>query len=108
MFDFFNFQIVKDADEELQELMRQEAVLVDVRTREEVSYAGVEKAINIPMEEIPARLEELDESQRMIVFCRSGNRSEQVKKYLLQRGYEQVLNGGSWQHIEELLNKNKS
>ena len=35
---------------------------------------------------------ELDPEKEVVVYCRSGARSEQVARYLMQNGFEHVLN----------------
>ncbi|MEY2963210.1 MAG: hypothetical protein RL754_471 [Bacteroidota bacterium] len=72
-----------------------EATLVDVRSRGEVAFEAVPGAINIPLDEVPARWEEFkDFSRPLVVFCRSGNRSGQALMFLAQKGITDGLNGG--------------
>lgn len=74
--------------------------LVDVRTPKEVSEAGIEGAENIPMDDVPDHLEEFRQMQgNIVVFCRSGARSERVMHYLKQNGIENVINGGGYGDI---------
>ncbi|MES1218583.1 MAG: rhodanese-like domain-containing protein, partial [Bacteroidota bacterium] len=53
-------------------------------------------SINIPLNEIPQRIEEVKELAKPLVFCcASGNRSGQVYRYVAQQGVE-CYNAGSW------------
>ncbi len=82
-----------------------EVVLVDVRTPLEFQGGSVVGAINIPMNEVVARIDELKKMEPLVVFCRSGNRSEQVMHYLRNQGVSEVWNGGSWIELNAELNQ---
>ncbi len=70
--------------------------IVDVRTTEEFSGGNVVGSINIPLQEIQLRLEELKNlKQPLVLCCASGNRSLHAIQYLSQQGVE-CCNGGSW------------
>lgn len=79
--------------------------LIDVREDEEVAAGMIPGARHIPMNQIPARLDEIDPDQEIIFICRSGYRSERVCEYLQQHGYDNCVNmaGGmlQWWHEEE-------
>lgn len=72
-------------------LMKEGAVLVDVRERDEWDAAHVPGSVHVPMREVPARAAEF-QGRRVLFFCRSGNRSGQVTAYLLSRGLQDVAN----------------
>ena len=81
-----------------------EVALVDVRTPLEFQAGSVNGAINIPMDEVVARIDELKNIEPLVVFCRSGNRSEQVMHYLRNQGVTEVWNGGGWIELNTELN----
>lgn len=66
--------------------------LLDVREAEELAIVALPGAIHIPMMQIPARLDELDREQPVVVMCHHGDRSRQVARFLLANGFEQVYN----------------
>lgn len=72
------------------------AVLLDVREPWELQTASVAPAgfrlLAIPMNEIPARLSELDENQRIACLCHHGARSQRVAAFLHQNGFAQLAN----------------
>ncbi len=69
--------------------------LIDVRSPAELYEMAIDNAVNIPMDEVPSRLNEFRDMQGdIVVFCRSGARSESVKQYLIQNGIPNVINGG--------------
>lgn len=71
-------------------------IIVDVRTEDEFSEKHIEGAILIPNESIgntmPDKLPKLD--ARILVYCRSGNRSRQAAEKLIELGYTQVYDFG--------------
>lgn len=70
--------------------------IVDVRSSAEFSGGHVANSINIPLQEIPKRLEELKSlNLPLVLCCASGGRSGQAHAYLMQQGIE-CYNGGSW------------
>jgi rhodanese-related sulfurtransferase len=76
-----------------QRLDRGEALsMLDVREPEEIQIAELPGAIHIPMNDIPARLSELDRDAQWVVVCHHGIRSAQVAMYLAQMGFTRVAN----------------
>ncbi len=65
-------------------------VLVDVREPWERETAKIDGSLFIPMGDIPARIQELDPDDRVIVVCHHGVRSLNVAAWLRQQGYEQA------------------
>jgi rhodanese-related sulfurtransferase len=66
--------------------------LIDVREPWEVAIAGLPQALNIPLNELPQRLAELDPKADTVVMCKSGGRSRRATAYLASRGFERVAN----------------
>ena len=67
-------------------------LVVDVREKWELDIASIPDVLHIPMNEIPARLGELDAGREIVVMCRSGGRSMQVAQFLARNGYRSVAN----------------
>jgi rhodanese-related sulfurtransferase len=67
-------------------------LLVDVREPVELEIASLAAAIHIPMGEITQRIAELDRNKTIICLCKSGGRSAQVGQYLVQQGFDRVIN----------------
>jgi phage shock protein E len=79
--------------------------VVDVRTRAEFMGGHVSGSINIPLQEIVERADELKQLKQPIIFCcASGNRSGQATMYFKSQGME-CENGGSWLDVNYNLNK---
>ena len=71
-------------------------IILDVRTLEEFSEGHIPGAINIPNEDIgTAEIPELpNKEQRILVYCRSGNRSKQAAEKLVALGYTNIVEFG--------------
>lgn len=79
------------------------AYLVDVRNPEEFSQSRVKGSVNIPLDTLPSHLAEFKDKKNIVVFCRSGNRSGQAKAILEQNGFSNVVNGGSWEEVNQFV-----
>lgn len=67
-------------------------VLLDVREPWELATARLPGSLDIPMGQIPARLDELPPDRPLIVMCHHGMRSLQVVMFLKHQGFESVSN----------------
>ena len=91
----------------LQELINDNQVtIVDVRTEEEFLEGNVNGSINIPLDEVVERAEELKQMQPLVLCCLSGGRSGQATDYLQSLGCKKVYNGGGWEEVIAQQNKN--
>lgn len=87
------------------DLFERGAVIIDVRSVQEFKAGHGQKAINIPLQEINSRIEEVRAyGKPVIACCRSGNRSGSAANTLKSAGIE-AYNGGSWQHVDRELAK---
>lgn len=78
--------------EQARELIEKSPLLVilDVRTVQEFEDGYVEGAINIPVDELEQRLEELDRNDEILVYCRTGNRSTRAVQILRENGFNKI------------------
>ena len=77
--------------------------IIDVRGSFEFEYGNAAGTINIPLDEIPTRLDELKQMGGTILLCcASGNRSGYAEAYLKNQGIENVLNIGGWMEVQSL------
>ncbi len=84
-------------------IKEQSPSIVDVRQGFECLFGKAEGAINIPLGEVPNRLEEFKAMKKpIVVYCRSGNRSGQAMKFLKANGVNEVYNGGSVGDVKSL------
>jgi rhodanese-related sulfurtransferase len=75
------------ADEE-----RARPLLLDVREPWEFELCHLPGSVPMPMNSIPARLDELDPETETVVVCHHGVRSQQVGLYLEHAGFSAVIN----------------
>lgn len=74
--------------------------VIDVRTAEEFKEAHAPGSINIPLQEIPQRIDEFKKMEEpFILCCAGGTRSGKATDYLCAQGIE-CENGGSWKNFE--------
>lgn len=72
-----------------------EPLVVDVRSVEEFSYGAYPGAINIPLDELEMRVDELGKKDRKIIlYCASGGRSSYAVQMLRAYGFTNLENGG--------------
>jgi phage shock protein E len=88
---------------DLQNLIEKGAFLVDVREPGEFAGGTAKGAINIPLGSVASQLEKFKGKEHIVVFCRSGNRSGQAKNILEQNGFKNVVNGGTWEQVNQLV-----
>ncbi len=74
----------------------QPSLLLDVREAWEVALASIRidgaPSLSMPLNEIPARVAELDPAQPIVCICHHGMRSAQVVAFLQRQGFESVYN----------------
>jgi rhodanese-related sulfurtransferase len=81
-------------------IKEKQGTIVDVRTAEEFRGGNAKGSVNIPLQEIEKRMDELKAlNQPLVLCCASGGRSSNATQYLTQQGME-CYNGGSWMDVE--------
>ena len=80
--------------------------IVDVRTEQEFLEGNVNGSINIPLDEVSDRVEELKQMQPLVLCCLSGGRSGQATTFLQSLGCDKVYNGGGWKEVVAHKNQN--
>jgi phage shock protein E len=79
--------------------------VVDVRSPQEFAGEHFPNAINVPLEQVPQKVNEFKELPKPIIaYCRSGNRSGMAVSMLKQAGITDVINGGG---LDDLLQLTK-
>ncbi|MEI6593926.1 MAG: rhodanese-like domain-containing protein [Bacteroidota bacterium] len=89
---------------DLSELVKNGAVIVDVRTKGEYAGGHVKGSINIPLDQLKSNLKKFKSKDDVIITCcASGMRSASAKSVLKGSGYENVHNGGGWMSLNNKL-----
>ena len=85
-------------------LVKQGAVILDVRSKGEYANGHIKGSLNISVETLQNNLAKIkDKNKPIITCCASGMRSASAKSYLKSNGYIEVYNGGSWQSLQKKL-----
>lgn len=80
--------------------MKEFKTLIDVRTPEEFDAGNVKNSINIPLNEVQERLEEIKSlPQPIMLCCLSGGRSGNATQFLESQSVD-CFNGGGWKSVE--------
>lgn len=87
---------------DLKELVKNGAVIVDVRTPAEFQNGHIKGAINIPLQSLEKNFTKLKKDKAVITCCASGMRSSSAKSILKSKGYD-VHNGGGWTSLQAKL-----
>lgn len=85
----------------IEEMLRDEStIIVDVRSPMEFQGGNVAGSINLPLQEIEERWNELaGKKENIVLCCASGNRSGIAERFLRSQGMENVYNGGGWMDV---------
>ena len=79
-------------DEALRLWQNKEAILIDVRTPAEYRDGHIPGVVNIPLDELEKRMGEVPKDKKVVLICRTGNRSAQGTKLLRSKGFNNVYN----------------
>ena len=87
------------------QLVKEGAIILDVRTSGEFSTGHIKGSINIPVNSLSSNLSKLkDKNKPIITCCASGMRSASAKSILQANGFPNVYNGGSWHRLNMKIN----
>lgn len=98
--------LVKITTSELSsKLANEPIVLLDINLDEDAHkfYIDTAKRMHIPLDELHLRLSDLDKTQQIVVLCLKGNRAPIAARYLIGKGYKNVVvvDGGLQQWVLE-------
>lgn len=96
-----NFQnIQKEMNTNSQADTTYNQIIVDVRSTEEWNFDGhANCSVNIPLDSLESKVEELKKYNKVVLVCRSGSRASYAKSFLESAGFANVENKGAWQNI---------
>lgn len=83
-------------------------IVIDVRNDDEFKSGHVKGALNIAPERflastLPEMLTDIDKDEQIILYCRTGSRSNVVAHILTDAGFGNVINGINQGHVEQML-----
>ncbi|SDR10977.1 Rhodanese-related sulfurtransferase [Chryseobacterium soldanellicola] len=91
-------------DNGLDKLIKNGAVILDVRTEKEYETGHIAGSQNISLGTIRERYVELDPEKTYITVCSHGLRSVKVEHILKEKGFKKVYNGGAWSDLQKSFN----
>jgi phage shock protein E len=99
----FKQKHIKAMYPDFKELVKNGATILDVRTPEEYSDGHIEGSINISVDKVAAKFDEISAmKQPIITCCRSGARSGMAASLLMEKGIESY-NGGPWNSLNKQI-----
>ena len=91
-------------DQGLDSLIKNGAIILDVRTEKEYETGHIAGSQNISLGTIRERYMELDPNKTYITVCSHGLRSVKVENILKEKGFKKVHNGGAWSDLQKSFN----
>ncbi|WP_028896994.1 FAD-dependent oxidoreductase [Prevotella sp. HUN102] len=84
---------------EVRDLDRTKSMFIDVSTPAEYELRTIEGAVNIPLDDLRERINEVPKNKEVVVFCAVGLRGYLAQRILMGRGYTNVRNlSGGYRH----------
>lgn len=84
-------------------LVKQGAIILDVRSKGEYAGGHIKGSINIPVDTLSSNLSKLKKDKPVITCCASGMRSASAKSILKSNGFTEVHNGGGWLSLQNKI-----
>lgn len=85
------------------DLVKQGAIILDVRSKGEYATGHIKGSINIPVDTLSNHLSRLKKDKPIITCCASGMRSASAESILKSNGYNDVHNGGAWSSLQNKI-----
>jgi rhodanese-related sulfurtransferase len=95
---FFGYKIYRfyAVKKQLPGMLEAGAIIVDVRSPSEFNSSHNPKSINIPLDQVNSKSNQLDKNKPIILCCASGTRSGIAVGLLKKNGFKNVINAGPW------------
>lgn len=84
-------------------MVKEGAVILDVRTKAEYQGGNIKGSLNIPLNQLSGSLNKLNPDSTIITCCASGMRSATACSILKSNGFKEVHNGGGWSSLERRI-----
>ena len=86
------------------QLMKDGAIIIDVRTPGEYNSGHIKGATNMPLDKIKSKIKKIENLEKPVIFCcASGMRSGKATSIVKSRGI-QAYNGGGWSSLNSKIN----
>lgn len=91
----------------IEKIKANQGTLIDVRSKMEYDGEHIQGAINMPLDILETKLNEIQELPKpLIVYCMSGGRSSIATNLLQQNGITETYNGGGIFTLNNIINNN--
>ncbi|MDO8365157.1 MAG: FAD-dependent oxidoreductase, partial [Saprospiraceae bacterium] len=87
------------------EQITKDDLLIDVRTKEEYEEGHVSGALNIPVDDIRSRMNEIDRNKKIYTYCRAGLRGYLAQRILRQHGFKNIVNLAGGYQLWEICDR---
>ncbi|MCF8018126.1 conserved protein of unknown function [Petrocella atlantisensis] len=91
--------------EEIEGLDKSKFMILDVRTPEEVAYGAIEGHMNIPLDDLRERIQELPSDKEIIIYCAVGFRGYLASTILNPAGFKTRNLLGGYNYYRKFLKK---
>ncbi len=99
MYSFFKNLFSTQDEVDFVNILKEGAVLIDVRSKDEYKAGHAKKSINLPLDELNSNFDKIKKGIPIIVVCQSGMRSKMAQSKLKKAGFNEVHNGGCWSNF---------
>lgn len=103
MFAFLKKLFGSGNKEQILDLLRQRAIILDVRTVGEFKQGHVKGSVNVPLDQLRGQLNRLKKQQKPIVACCATGRRSGMAAGMLREAGITAVNGGGWQSVRNLI-----
>jgi rhodanese-related sulfurtransferase len=103
MLQLFQRLFKKTPAVDFKSLVQQGALVIDVRTTGEYNAGHIKGSLNIPVDRISSKIEEIKKKGKTVITCcRSGARSGMAAGILKKQGIK-CFNGGPWNSLQQKI-----
>jgi NADPH-dependent 2,4-dienoyl-CoA reductase/sulfur reductase-like enzyme/rhodanese-related sulfurtransferase/TusA-related sulfurtransferase len=78
--------------DEVKQLQKEKAIFIDVRTPEEFALQSLPGSLNIPLENLRQRLDDIPKDRKVVVYCGQGKKGYFAWRVLSQHGFTNIVN----------------
>ena len=96
---------ILNIDKGLDTMVKNGAVILDVRTSAEYKMGHIENSVNIPLSQLRSDSIPFEKNSKIITCCSHGLRSVKAVTILREKGFKNAFNGGALSDLEQYLTK---
>jgi rhodanese-related sulfurtransferase len=103
MFGIYMVIRSKTTKNTIAEYFRDNALVIDVRSKQEFDQGHFKTAVNIPIDQFEGRISEsgTDRRKPIIVYCHAGSRAAMAENILRKNGFLKVINARNYDALKK-------